>query len=215
MRCPTAPGYAGRAVRPYRCLRDEQSNNSLVEVSDEGWKNHAKSKKRNADTSPLTTTALIRRGFSSGRERLFVRSNRRGGLGALARPGQGCRRSEGEPLRWELEARWEILLTLGLVQYPWITAPSGTPRSALVEGVRTLRGPRPIDIFLLTCDGKSVPILEIAQKASGRHAAGTGATVLRGRLAGRPSTMIEEGEGIADRRAHTSIPSALLSGSTR
>ncbi len=50
---------------------------------------------------------------------------------------------------------------------------------------------------------------------TGRHAAASGATVLWRRLAGRPSTMIEEGEGIADRGAYTSSLSALLSNSTR
>ena len=57
-------------------------------------------------------------------------------LEALARPGQGHRRNGGKPLRWELEASWEILLTLGVVQRPWITPPIATPRSEPVEGVR-------------------------------------------------------------------------------
>ena len=109
-----------------------------------------------------TPTALTGRGFSSGREAAFLSgSTRRGVLGAVARPGQRCRRSGAEPLRWELEAIWEISRTLGLVQCPWMTPPIGTPRSAEVEGIRTPRGPRSIDIFLLTCDGTSVPILEI------------------------------------------------------
>ena len=89
-------------------------------------------------------------------------------LGALARPGQGYRRSGGDPLRWELEANWETLLTLSLVQCPWITPRIGTPRSAPAANVRTPRGPRFIAIFLLTCDGKSVPILQIAYEAFGR-----------------------------------------------
>lgn len=115
-------------------------------------------------TCPLRTpTALTGRGFSLGRERLFVRTDiRRSVLGARPRPRQGCQRSGAEPLRWELEAIWEISRTLGLVQCPWMTPPIGTPRSAEVEGIRTPRGPRSIDIFLLTCDGTSVPILEIA-----------------------------------------------------
>ena len=82
-------------------------------------------------------------------------------LGALARPGQGYRRNGGEPLRWELEANWEILLTLSLVQCPWITLPIGTPPSVPAEGVRIPRKLRPIAIFLLTCDGKSVPLSEM------------------------------------------------------
>ncbi len=92
-------------------------------------------------------------------------------LGALRRPGQGYRRSGGDPLRWDMEANWKILLTLSLVQCPWITPPVRTPRSAPAASVRTPRGLRPIDIFLLTCDEKSVPILEIAYEAFGRGGA--------------------------------------------
>ena len=161
--CPTALGYAGRAVDRTGPFGDEPSSDSLAEVSVEGSKKQAKM--RNANVSSPHCNGLHRPGVLLGP--LSSRSIRCSGLRALPRPGPGHRRSVCQPLRWELEVNWEILAPLALVQCPWITPPSGTPRSAPVEGVGRRFGPWPITIFLLTCDGKSVPILEIAQDAFG------------------------------------------------
>lgn len=167
--------------------------------------------------SPLTTTAFTIRGFLQALSAFLSGSTRCGVLGAPARPGQRCRRSGAKPLKWELEAIWETFRTLGLVQCPWITPHIGTP--PIGTGRRRPYAARPLAHRYFSIDLRweirSNTGDSIRNVCAGRHAVGTGAMLLRGRLAGWPSSMIEEGEGIADHGAYTSIPSALLSSSTR
>lgn len=205
------PGYAGRAVRSYRFLRDEQSSSSLTSVSDLGSKKQAKM--RNADVSPpslqqpssargflwAVSTCQGRRARGAGTARSGVPTKRGraikmgigGKLGDLADPRLGPMPSDHAP-------QWHSPIGAGR-RRPHAARPS-VHRYFSVDLRREIR----------SNTGDSIRSL-----CAGRQAATTGAMVLRGRLAGRPSAMNQEGEGIADRGACTSIPSALLSGSTR